>query len=114
VRKTLAGLYRRAVAVLVPSDSEGFGFPVIEALACGAVVIASDIPVLREVGGKAALYAPPGDVEAWANLAQAVLAARVATPFRDVRLAQASLFTWPRHAQTILDAYGNIAVAVTG
>jgi glycosyltransferase involved in cell wall biosynthesis len=107
-RKKLAGLYRRAAAVLVPSDAEGFGFPVIEALACGAVVIASDIPVLREVGGSAALYAPVGDVEAWANMARAVLAERTTTPPPDDRVAQAKLFTWGRHAQTILDAYKHI------
>ena len=59
-RVTLAGLYRRASLVLVTSDYEGFGFPVIEALACGAIVLASDIPVLKEVGEDAALYAPVG------------------------------------------------------
>jgi glycosyltransferase involved in cell wall biosynthesis len=108
-RKTLAGLYRRASAVLVPSDSEGFGFPIVEALACGTKVIASDIPVFREVGGDAVLYAPVGDVERWAVAAKAVLAAAVDVPSRTQRIARAGLYTWRRHAQTILDAYRNIA-----
>ena len=53
-RGQLAALYRRAAAVLVPSEAEGFGLPVVEALACGAAVVASDIPALREVAGDAA------------------------------------------------------------
>ena len=58
--------------MLVTSDSEGFGFPVIEAMACGAIVLASDLPVLKEVGEDAALYAPVGDVPAWTAMARAV------------------------------------------
>ena len=46
----LAELYRRAAVVLVPSEAEGFGLPVIEALACGAAVVASDIPA--HAGGR--------------------------------------------------------------
>ena len=49
-------------AVLVPSEAEGFGLPVIEALACGAPVVASELPVLREVGDTACLYCAVGDV----------------------------------------------------
>ena len=52
-RATLAAIYRRASLVLVPSEAEGFGLPVAEALACGVPLLASDIPVLREVGGDA-------------------------------------------------------------
>ena len=64
-RRQLAALYRRASVVVLPSDREGFGLPVVEAMACGTPVIASDIPALREVGGTAAVYAPPGDVGRW-------------------------------------------------
>ena len=66
-RAELAKVYRRATVALMPSDAEGFGLPVIEALACGAAVVASDIPALREAGGSAAVYAPVGDVGAWSD-----------------------------------------------
>ena len=48
--EVLAAIYRRAAMVLITSEREGFGLPMIEAMACGAPVIASDIAVLREVG----------------------------------------------------------------
>ncbi|HSI36293.1 MAG TPA: glycosyltransferase, partial [Tepidisphaeraceae bacterium] len=67
-RDDIAAAYRRAALVLQPSNAEGFGLPVVEALACGAHVLASDIPVLREVGGDAALHAPVGDPDAWAEI----------------------------------------------
>ena len=79
-RATLAGLYRRAQAVLVPSEAEGFGLPVIEALACGAPVIASALPVLREVGDTACLYCPVGDVTGWAETLDALLSGRHLPP----------------------------------
>lgn len=107
-RKALAALYRRATLVLVTSESEGFGFPVIEALATGAVVIASDIEVLREVGGDGALYVPVGDVDAWTATADALLTGRFAPPTAAARAARATEFTWERHAKTILDAYQRI------
>ena len=79
-RAELAEVYRRAAVVLVPSEAEGFGLPVIEALACGAAVVASDIPALREAGGPAAVYAPVGDVGAWADAVAKVLADPAAAP----------------------------------
>jgi glycosyltransferase involved in cell wall biosynthesis len=61
----LASLYRRADVLLLSSDREGFGLPVVEALACGTPVIATDIPVFREVGGDAVTYCAPEFVEDW-------------------------------------------------
>lgn len=61
----LRALYSRATLVLQPSEYEGFGLPVAEALATGAVVVASDIPVLREVGGEAVAYSAVGEIPAW-------------------------------------------------
>ena len=72
-RPALAELYRRAAVVVQPSEAEGFGLPVVEALACGAAVVASDIPVLREVGGTAAVYCPVGEVPAWVEVMDRVL-----------------------------------------
>lgn len=55
----LPGLYRGAAALALPSLDEGFGFPVLEALACGVPVLCSAIPALQEVGGDRASYFDP-------------------------------------------------------
>jgi glycosyltransferase involved in cell wall biosynthesis len=104
-RPTLAGLYRRARAVLVTSEAEGFGLPVIEALACGAPVVASDLPVLREVGAETCAYCPVGEVPAWVDTVDALLSGSHPPPPRETRLARAAHFTWAAHARTVLDAY---------
>jgi glycosyltransferase involved in cell wall biosynthesis len=104
-RGTMAALYHRASLVLVPSSYEGFGLPVLEALACGAPVLASDLPSLREVGGDAILYAPVGDVQAWTAIARAALDTPAISPRRETRLARAENFSWRSHAQILRDAY---------
>lgn len=60
-------LYLSATTVLFPSLYEGFGFPLLEAAARGAPVIASDIPALREIGQGVARFVPPEDAVAWAS-----------------------------------------------
>ena len=101
----LAEVYRRAPVVVIPSDSEGFGLPVIEALACGVPVVASDIPALREVGGTAAVYAPVGDIEAWSSVVSRLLTNPAAAPSLTDRLAWAGRFTWAAHAEIIAGTY---------
>ena len=61
----LAALYRHALAVVCPSLHEGFGLPVVESMAAGTPVVASDIPVFREVAGDAAVLLPVDDAGAW-------------------------------------------------
>jgi glycosyltransferase involved in cell wall biosynthesis len=104
-RSTLAVLYRRAALVLLPSEAEGFGIPVVEALACGAPLLISDLPALREVGGQAVTYAPVGDLEYWREQALRILNGAAASPPRALRLAQAEPFTWERHAGIITNTY---------
>ncbi|MFC1787831.1 glycosyltransferase family 4 protein [Patescibacteria group bacterium] len=62
----IAALMNCAQAFLSPSYYEGFGVPNLEAMACGCPVIASDIPVFKEVCGQAATFAAPSEPEAWA------------------------------------------------
>lgn len=61
----LLTLYRRARVLLFPSTAEGYGYPPLEAMACGTPAIVSDIPVLRETTGGHALFCDPHDVKAW-------------------------------------------------
>lgn len=61
---TLLEAYRRAAVLVLPSEYEGFGLPVAEAMACGTPVICSDASSLPEVGGDAPRYVPPGDLYA--------------------------------------------------
>jgi glycosyltransferase involved in cell wall biosynthesis len=106
-RDELAALYRSAAALLLPSTSEGFGLPVIEALACGALVVVSDIPVLRQVGGDGVLRCAVDDLDAWRDAVAGALAGR--GPDLARRLAAASKYTWGAHAATIAGAYAELA-----
>jgi glycosyltransferase involved in cell wall biosynthesis len=91
-----------AAALVLPSLDEGFGMPVIEALAAGTPVVASDLPVLREVGGTVTAYAEPGDPGAFAAALQQVLD-DPGDP--DARHAHAAAYTWARCAEATRAAY---------
>jgi glycosyltransferase involved in cell wall biosynthesis len=104
-RSEVASLYRQASAVLVTSEAEGFGFPLVEALACGAIVVASDLLVFRENVNDAAVYCPIGDIPTWVEQVSKVLADPDQAPARSLRLAEASRYSWQAHTQAITQAY---------
>ncbi|MFI5494837.1 glycosyltransferase family 4 protein [Actinoplanes sp. NPDC051859] len=101
----LGSLYAGARLLAYPSLVEGFGLPVLEAMVARTPVLASDVPVLREVGGTAAQYVPPGCAEAWAagitrlladdDLHRGLVAAGA---------AHASHFTWGAAAARLVSA----------
>ena len=97
--EALIDVYRACSAFAYVSLAEGFGLPVLEALACGAVVVTSDIPVLREVAAEAALYCDPHDVAAIAQtLWMAVNDPALAGRLRHAALTRAAAFDWDRTA----------------
>ena len=81
----LPAVYRASSVFAFPSLAEGYGLPVLEALACGTPVVASDIPALAEVSGPAAVLIPPHDLAGWAGALGRVLA----DPATAARLAAA-------------------------
>jgi glycosyltransferase involved in cell wall biosynthesis len=96
----------RATAVCMPSHYEGFGLPVLEAMAAGRPVLASDIPAHREIAGGHATLLSPDDVGAWAEALVGL--DRVVGSDTD-RQAHAAGYTWRRSAAKHLEAYRQVA-----
>jgi glycosyltransferase involved in cell wall biosynthesis len=96
LRSAVAG----ADALVLPSRYEGFGIPPLEAFACGTPVVASDIPVLREVTGGLATLVPLDDSDALAQALHTVDPAGA-----EKRVAYAREWTWARCAEVTLSAY---------
>jgi len=114
-RRTLAAVYRRAALVVNPSEREGFGLPLVEAMACGAPVLASDLPVLREVGRDAVRYVTGEDADEWGKTMTEEIArlsspeARAAT--RASVLERASRFTLAAYGEGIAAVYARVLAA---
>jgi glycosyltransferase involved in cell wall biosynthesis len=109
----LAAAYRRAAVVLLVSEREGFGLPLVEAMACGTPVAASDLPALHEVGGDACVYCPVGDVAAWAAVVTTLLRERLDDPagwaIRSKNaIARAGRFTWQEYARRMVEVYKEV------
>jgi len=106
----LAAVRKGALAALVPSRKEGFGLPVLEAMAAGVPVLASDTPALREVGGDAAAYLPADDPGAWAEAIGALASDGVLREARaEAGLRRAATFSWRRAAEAVADAHRDAA-----
>ncbi len=109
----LASVYRRAALTLLPSESEGFGFPIIESLACGTPVVASDLASTREAGGPAAEYCPVADVPAWGDTVVRLLHERAEQPAgwsarRAAGLTWSAKFSWDEHARQVAAVYNDL------
>jgi glycosyltransferase involved in cell wall biosynthesis len=102
----LPALYSQALAFVYPSLYEGFGLPVLEAMQCGAYVIASTDPAIGEVAGDAGLRLSPGDAGAWT---EAMLACAAGGEWlerrRESSLARAREFSWERTARSTREVY---------
>ena len=106
------GLLGGALALVFPSLYEGFGFPVIEAMHCGAPVIASRTSSLPELVGEAGILADP------MNTAEIAAAMGRVSEHQNLRrqmihkgYAQAKKFTWERAAQKVIDVFADVAAA---
>jgi len=96
-------IYNGALAFVFPSRREGFGIPVIQALACGLPTAVSDIPVLREVAGEATIYFDKDDKEDMAEKLKVILTdANLRAKLAQSGLVQAQQFSWRKCAEETL------------
>jgi glycosyltransferase involved in cell wall biosynthesis len=109
---TLRALYCGAAALVYPSRYEGFGLPVLEAMASGTPVLASRCASLPEVLGEAGMLLDPDDVRQWTEALAAVLSdGEQRARMRAAGRARASSFTWAKTARITLDVYRHVAQA---
>lgn len=101
LRRVMAG----ALALVLPSRDEGFGLPLLEALACGIPVLTTDAPALVEVAGGYAHHVPVGDAEALATVLAKVGDAPRDPETAAARRAHASEYTWRSCAEATVEAY---------
>ena len=105
----LAGLYAGAEALVMPSLYEGFGFPVVEAMACGTPVICSNVSSLPEVAGMAAItFDPQNDATLAVHLERVLSDEKLREEMQRKGLEQARAFTWQRAAEQTEAIYRQI------
>lgn len=105
----LAVLYGQATAFLFASHYEGFGLPLVEALTCGALVVATETSTVAEVLGDAGLISPPGAVHAFASAMRVSRDdAAIRMEYQERSRARAGHFSWARAADKTLDVYDTV------
>lgn len=106
----LPGLYNAAEVFAFPSRYEGFGLPVLEAMACGTPVVCSNSSSLPEVADDATLFVPPDDAHAlFSALNQVLKSETVRCQMRERGLSQAARFSWEQTARKTLTVYEKVA-----
>jgi len=93
-RSAAVDLLRHAEVFALVSEAEGFGLPLAEAICCGAPCVATEVPALREVGGEAALFVPPGDSKSLTEALRRALEFATATDLRRLAAERARTFAW--------------------
>jgi glycosyltransferase involved in cell wall biosynthesis len=105
----LPAVYTGATMTVLASLYEGFGLPILESMACGTPVVSSRTSSLPEVGGEAARYFDPQNVDDMAAMISKVWRnSELRKQMSQDGLAQAARFSWDRAAQETLDIYHSI------
>ncbi|MFH1175367.1 MAG: glycosyltransferase family 1 protein, partial [bacterium] len=105
----LSALFKAATMFMFVPLYEGFGTPVVEAMACGLPIVASDLPVLREVAGNAALFANPYDTEAMANMMLKIAKDKSAgKTCIENGFERIKNFCWEKTARQTLEVYNKV------
>ena len=105
-RENLPSLYSKAKLFIYPSLYEGFGLPVLEAMACGCPVITSNVSALNEIAGDAALFIDPNNHQSIAQGIKQVLENNNLRKEMTIKgLQQAKKFSWDRCAKETLKVY---------
>jgi glycosyltransferase involved in cell wall biosynthesis len=114
-RDVLRAVYSRCDVLLLTSDREGYGLPVVEAFAAGTPVVASDIPALRETAGGLATLVTPDALPEWVGAVERELS--TADPdgaLSAARRARAATLTWNRHVLGLLPIYAELLDGLRG
>jgi glycosyltransferase involved in cell wall biosynthesis len=103
--RELAALYRNCALFVMASVYEGFGMPVVEAMACGARMALSRIPVFEEIAGNYARYVEPLDIEEWRRAIKEIIEDVCDSREPQTRQPDLARFSWRSSAATTLDLY---------
>lgn len=108
-RPTLRDLYRRCTVFVYPSHFEGFGLPILEAMACGAPVLTTRGGAIPEAAGDAGIIVDPGDPEALARELRRLLgSAALRRELRERGIERAASFDWNRPAKTASEVFRSV------
>jgi glycosyltransferase involved in cell wall biosynthesis len=109
-REDVSALYNAASVFVFPSYAEGFGLPIVEAMACGTPVITSRLGAMREVAGDAAALVDPTDTGAIAQAICDIVSDDVLRErLRALGLARARQFSWDETAERLIRLYAQVA-----